>query len=167
VSDEIPMELKERLRADLNGSLLNGSPSAGFTQATYELLSVADLAGLPEPAWLVEKLLPARGFSVLYGPSGAGKTFLAADWALCIAESLAWYGRGVTGAWVLYIAAEGSNGLHRRVTAWQTARRRQTVEQIRFLPEAVNLLDHVELVEWTRSFGHSWACAASRSACCC
>lgn len=112
---------------------------------TLPLLSTADLASLPPLSWLLETLLPTGGLSVLYGPSGVGKSFLALDWSLCVAGEMAWYGRASTGGWVVYIAAEGVAGLHPRVDAWQTARSVSDIEPIRFVPEAVNLLDKQQL----------------------
>jgi len=106
----------------------------------FPLLSVADLANLKPPAFLIDALLPAGGFSVLFGPSGVGKSFLALDWSLCVASGLPWYGQQARAGWVLYIAAEGRSGLGIRVAAWQHARRQPKVERIRFLPDAVNLL---------------------------
>lgn len=109
------------------------------------LLSITDLSQLPPPSWTLDGLLPAGGFTVLYGPSGAGKSFLGLDWGLCIAAGIPWYGREAKAGWVLYIAAEGVSGLYRRAQAWQTARSTDHVDRIRFLPEAVNLLDRQEL----------------------
>lgn len=118
---------------------------------TFPLLSVADLANLEPPAFLIDGILPAGGFSVLFGPSGVGKSFLALDWALCIAAGRPWYGNGTKPGWVLYIAAEGRSGLGVRVQAWQQARRQVDVERVRFLPEAVNLLDAGQLARARRT----------------
>lgn len=122
-------------------SIARGSGSGD----TFPLLDVADLERLPPPDWLLEEFIPAGGLAVLFGPSGIGKSFLAKDWALCVAEGLAWYGKPAKSGWVLYIAAEGRAGLGVRVRAWMNARRRSTVERIRFLPEAVNFLDRSQL----------------------
>ena len=117
----------------------------------FPLLSVADLANLKPPEFLIDGILPAGGFSVLFGPSGVGKSFLALDWALCVASGLAWYGNETKPGWVLYIAAEGRSGLGIRVQAWQHARRQAHVERIRFLPEAVNFLDAAHLAKARRT----------------
>ncbi|HUR86327.1 MAG TPA: AAA family ATPase [Solirubrobacteraceae bacterium] len=137
---------------------LAGTPQASETNSraadpvhTFPLLSVTDLAKLKPPEWLIDGMLPAGGFSVLFGPSGVGKSFLALDWALCVATALAWYRRAVRGGWVLYIAAEGRSGLGVRVQAWQQARRQRDIEHIRFLPEAVNLLDAGQLAKARRT----------------
>jgi len=137
----VTVELAEAHRAELEAVAREQGPDG----EPRRLLSITDLSQLPPPSWTLEGLLPAGGFTVLYGPSGAGKSFLGLDWGLCIAAGIPWYGREAKAGWVLYIAAEGVSGLHRRAQAWQTARSTDHVERIRFLPEAVNLLDRQEL----------------------
>lgn len=70
--------------------------------------------------WLIPNVLPAEGTGILYGLSGSYKTFVALDWALCLAH-------GVPGQWgappvkhvVLYLAGESSYALRQeRVDAW-------------------------------------------------
>lgn len=121
------------------------------TADTFRLMSVTDLAQLKPPEWLIANMLPAGGFTVLFGPSGVGKSFLALDWALSVASGRAWYGQTTRSGWVVYIAAEGHTGLGIRVQAWQHARRQPDVEHIRFLPEAVNFLDAKHLAKARRS----------------
>ena len=57
---------------------------------------------------------------VIFGESTAGKSFLAIDWACCIATGQAWNGQPVKQGTVVYIAGEGHHGLKRRFAAWQT-----------------------------------------------
>jgi DNA-binding transcriptional ArsR family regulator len=112
------------------------------TDRRLRLLTTQDLAELPPPSWLLGDLLPAGGFSVLYGPSGKGKSFLALDWSMCIAAGLPWYGKSAAVGDVVFIAAEGVHGLHRRVAAWTGARQQaNSPTRIHFLPEALNLLE--------------------------
>ncbi len=37
----------------------------------------SELASLPTPSWLIEDVLPAESFAVLFGAPGEGKTFVA------------------------------------------------------------------------------------------
>lgn len=106
----------------------------------YPLLTVPELLAMPPRRWILEGLVAERGFDVLFGPSGSGKSFLALDWALCIASGLSWYGKTSTPGWVLYVAAEGLAGLSPRVKAWQEARDFSNLERIRFMADAPNLL---------------------------
>ncbi|HTX32255.1 MAG TPA: AAA family ATPase [Solirubrobacteraceae bacterium] len=131
-----------RLAAIDGGLGHNGSASNGSAPALY---SIADLAALPKPTYLLDGILPAGGFAVAYGPSGIGKSFLALDWALCVASGLRWYGRQTQRGAVLYIAAEGAGGLYQRVEAWMVERHEEPPALIRFLPVAVNLLEGMGL----------------------
>ena len=65
--------------------------------------------------WLVKKILPRQGVAALYGRFGSYKSFLAADIAFSVASGKEWAGHRVTGAPVVYIAAEGAAGFRKRV----------------------------------------------------
>jgi hypothetical protein len=130
--------------AAADGDPRNNGHQPGGERETARLLSISDLAALPEPTWLLDGMLPA-GFAVLFGPSNAGKSFLALDWALCIASGVAWYGQDTQPGWVVYIAAEGVSGLYRRVQAWTHARALDAPERIRFIPHAANLLQSADV----------------------
>lgn len=113
--------------------------------ATFPLLTAEGLLSLPEPSWLIDGLLPASGLSVLYGAAKTGKSFVALDWALCVACGLPWLGREVNQRPVLYIAAEGHAGLGARYRAWRESRGHPDAGDIFFLPSAVNLRDRKEV----------------------
>ena len=81
--------------------------------------SVQQLLALPQLTWLVKGVIPDAGMGVLYGDSGAGKTFVAIDLALSISRGINWQGCGVkkpTG--VLYVSAEGGGGMSKRLKAY-------------------------------------------------
>jgi RecA-family ATPase len=46
------------------------------------------------PSWLIKPVL-LDGFSVIYGQSGSGKSFLALDWSLHVAAGMPWHGHRV------------------------------------------------------------------------
>jgi hypothetical protein len=84
---------------------------------------VGDLLGNLKPIqWLVENYLETDALSLVYGPSGGGKSFTVVDIACCVATGTAWHGMPVLQGPVFYIAGEGHNGLARRFAAWQKAR---------------------------------------------
>lgn len=70
--------------------------------------------------WLIEKVLPKRGFAALYGPPGSFKSFIALDIAAAIARGAQWMGQdslpSQNGA-VVYIAGEGHGGIGARIKA--------------------------------------------------
>jgi KaiC/GvpD/RAD55 family RecA-like ATPase len=110
----------------------------------FILLSPVDLAALPEPTWLIDGVLPSRGFGVLYGEPGSCKTFVALSMALSVAANHSWCGKRTLGGTVLYVAAEGLYGLKLRVEAYQK-KHELRAENIRYLGAAFNLLnDDVE-----------------------
>ena len=70
------------------------------------------------PSWIIKNWLPDSGLAMLFGPSGAGKTFCALDMAASIASGRAWHGHRVSQGSVIYLAGEGHYGLRMRVAAW-------------------------------------------------
>ena len=68
--------------------------------------------------WIIKDVLPVRAFSILVGPPGSYKSFVALDIAEAIATGRTWMGNQVSspGA-VLYIAGEGFGGLGARIKA--------------------------------------------------
>ena len=121
------------------------APESADRSGPFPLLTADDLLRLPPPSWLIDGLLPASGLSVLYGASGAGKSFLALDWSLCVATGLPWHGHRTEPRWVVYVAAEGRAGLGARYRAWSEARGRPDARRVRFLAEAVNLRDGAQV----------------------
>lgn len=77
--------------------------------------SFASAEGLP---WLVDDVLPVGGLAVIYGASGAGKTFAVLDLVACVARGQPWRGRYVEQATVAYVVAEGSGGFRKRLSAY-------------------------------------------------
>lgn len=66
---------------------------------------------------LVKGFLDEGAFSVFYGPSNSGKTFVVLDLAYSISIGQDWGGMKTTKAPVLYIAAEGGGGIKKRIAA--------------------------------------------------
>lgn len=80
----------------------------------------AEMARIANMAWLIDGLIPAESFGVLYGEPGCGKSFTAVDMACSIASGNQWQGldTGDEGV-VVYISAEGGNGMRFRKRAWE------------------------------------------------
>jgi hypothetical protein len=111
----------------------------------FTLIGFEELLAQPDLAWLIDGLVPLDGMSVIFGAPGSFKSFVALDWALCVATGLPWFGRTVKPGWIVYVAAEGRGGLKQRVLAWWEAHDRPDMSRARFLPEAVNLLDRSQI----------------------
>ena len=83
-----------------------------------EILIVEDFSDVAlESAeeWRVDGVLPRQGVAVLYGDSQTFKSFLALDLGLYIAAGWDWWGRKTEQAAAIYIAAEGSGGVRKRI----------------------------------------------------
>jgi hypothetical protein len=106
-----------------------------------KLLTASQLIDLQPPAWLITEILATASLAVLYGKPGSGKSFLALDWALCVAAGAPWDHREVRSGPVLYIAAEGIGGMGVRLRAWTESFRIPTPSGIYFFPGSINLLD--------------------------
>lgn len=94
------------------------------------LIPADKLAELPPTKILGTTRFVARGLNVVFGPSGAFKSFYTLDASLRIAQSHP----------VVYVAAEGVGGLYRRVAAWCEHNQRGP-GQAYFVDREVNLLN--------------------------
>lgn len=69
--------------------------------------------------------MPDRGFGLIVGDKGTGKSFLALDLAAAITEGRSWYGMPVDQRLpCVYVCLEGDSGVKGRVMAWQLHHKR-------------------------------------------
>jgi hypothetical protein len=109
--------------------------------AAFHLYTEDEILALPQPEWLIEPILPKKSLAMLYGPPGVGKSFVALDMGLAIVRGLPWMGCATKRGSVVYVAAEGSAGLTKRLSAWR-ARHSPSAEQ-----GAVFVLEPVQLLQ--------------------
>ena len=69
--------------------------------------------------WLIKRFLTQSGLALIYGHPGSGKSFLAIDIAMHVALGWEWNGRLTKKGLVVYIGAEGQNGLRNRIVAFR------------------------------------------------
>lgn len=74
----------------------------------WHIIPASEVHKIPPVEWLVPREIPMRGITMLYGTSGVGKSFLALDYAMNVAQD----------APVLYGAFEGESGYPGRIAAW-------------------------------------------------
>jgi len=91
------------------------------------------------PSWLIKGWLPDSGLAMLFGPSGAGKTFAALSMAASIASGRAWHGHKVAQGSVIYLAGEGHYGLRMRVAAWAQANGPEGLEHLYISNRGIDL----------------------------
>lgn len=93
---------------------------ASANSRTLDIITLQDAAGGAldhQNRPLVKGLLDQGTLSVLYGDSNTGKTFVATDMAHAIASGRPWGGLKTSKCAVLYVAAEGGNGVRKRSLA--------------------------------------------------
>lgn len=131
------------------GSLLGHTRRGG--EDTFEILSENDLLLLPDPAWLVEGILVKSSLAVLFGPPGIGKSFTALDLALSVATGRPFLGHAAIRGRSLYVAAEGTAGLKKRVLAWKEQSQVNAVPDFLLLGHAVDCLQDTQVTKLIRS----------------
>lgn len=99
-------------------------PETGEIEPDRPLFTkVSDLlSDIKSVQWLIDNYLETDALSMVFGPSGGGKSFTVVDMACCVATGTPWHGMAVRQGAVFYIAGEGHNGLARRFKAWTKAR---------------------------------------------
>lgn len=120
-------------------SFVPSTPPSKAPRQRFRVLTFKEVQQLPDPEWLVKEILPAKSLAVLYGPPGAGKTFLALDVALSIASASDWAGHPTTPGAVVYIVAEGVAGLSKRLKAWGVVHSVSDVSRVYLVSDAPQL----------------------------
>lgn len=108
------LRILEAARAMLRAERSN----PGDLDAAY--LTRSQLATLPDPEPLIANVLPRHSYAILRGRDHSFKSFVAIDWACCLATGKPWQQHDVPGpVRVLYIAGEGAHGLRARIDSWE------------------------------------------------
>lgn len=120
----------------------NADPAAEFevvpeSRGRLYLKKFKDVALSRDNPYLIDGYIDQAAFSVIYGESHTGKTFVALDMSFAVASGTPWNGRRVRQGAVVYIAAEGGRGIEKRVVALQ-----QRCSDVPFavIPCSVNLM---------------------------
>ena len=90
-------------------------------EGSFEVLDVKGIKSLPNPNYLIDKLVIETALGFVYGAPGCGKSFITIGMALSIAAQQAqWFGRDIkkTGP-VIYISSEGVGDMKYRIAAWE------------------------------------------------
>ena len=124
----------EQSQAEFTAKYLQDeSPALKEEIPSFRLFTRQDIMNLPSIDWKVQGVFPESGFACIYGVSGGGKSFLAMDMALSMAEGRRWFGLRTKKAAVTYIVAEGQGGLKGRVIAWEEENKRELPENVQFV----------------------------------
>lgn len=102
--------------------------------SSWYLMHARDRHMIPPVEWLFPGEIPSRSISVLYAPPGTGKSFVAIDYALRLAQSTP----------VVYVASEGEHGYRARIDAWCKFHN-QPEGELYLCMGAVSLMDDAEI----------------------
>ncbi len=98
---------------------------ASVTHKTrFRLRHESDLPKTFGIQWAIKRVLPSSGLAAVYGQPGTGKSFIALDMAMAIAEGTSWFGCRVKQAPVAYLWLEGVQGVWMRIEAWKHRHKR-------------------------------------------
>lgn len=114
----------------------------------FTFLSSSVIKNMPPPKWLVGDTLVENTLSLIFGEWGSGKSFLARDFALCIATGTPWLGHAVRQGHVAYIAGEGISDMGKRIRAWEQYHGVEDDGHLWLLGDPPQLLDgnHIRLL---------------------
>lgn len=111
--------LKDVELAQLANSALNlRTVRQARATASVELMNYDQVMALPPVSWLIKGLFISGGTNFIYGDSGAGKSFIALEMCIAIAEGKPWHGMRTKQRPVVYLALEGQAGIRQRLNAW-------------------------------------------------
>ena len=100
------------------------------------------------PEYLIPGMIERGALILGIGASGAGKTFVALDIALCIASGATYNDRDVKKGLVVSINGEGHRGIPSRVDAWCVKNQKKKAELDFYISDrAVNMTNAEALVE--------------------
>jgi len=151
-----PPKTTSDLHVDKSGQSGQNEIRPHLTLAQREIDRV-DLADLKPPEPLIERTLDRGTVTLLAGYTGTAKSFVALDWAACVATGELWFGRGVERGTVVYVAGEGVAGINARLVAWER-HRNVNIERghLKVLPFPLNLGksgEVAELCDYVRELG--------------
>lgn len=135
-----------------------------LSSVPYATLSLRDLWERPSPKWLIDGVIHVGACCVVFGPSRVGKSFIGRDMALAVAHGRPWAGHATQQGPVIYIAAEGSDGLRDRFRVWTNFNEGDDdapLETLDGRPDLVAALAHGDLgrvVATVRDLIARWGC---------
>ncbi|TDJ40568.1 MAG: hypothetical protein E2O54_07655 [Gammaproteobacteria bacterium] len=118
-----------------------------------ELDEMQQLASSSTP--IVARYLEADATTLLYGAKDVFKSFVALDWACCVATGTPWQGFPVTQGLVIYVAGEGKQGLWKRVKAWSVVNNvpmDEIQKNLKFTRYPMQVLNDLEMMQWSVDF---------------
>src|SRR6185503_13624133 len=107
----------EALEDDFS-DLLSAPPPKPVKLPRFTPLPAATFMQRKPGSWIIKGVLPKAGLVLVYGDSGAGKTFLVLDLVGAVARGADWREHKVKRGRVVYVVAEGASGFQKRLAAY-------------------------------------------------
>ncbi len=124
-------------------------------QTSERFYHISELAALPPPIFLIDKLYVEKTFSLFYGPPKSGKTHLASQVAYDLALGVPHFGRATKQTGTLILAGEGEQAIGLRARAFAKYHGADLEDMdIAVLAERIDLLaeDQAEIVDTVARF---------------
>lgn len=138
----------ERVMAQAEALTENLPPVEGLCtpesfEGKFPAWSAAQSLERKSGSWFIKGVVPDADLVILYGASGAGKSFVAFDMAAAIARGVDWFGNRTRQAKVIIVVAEGAGGNAKRLKAYrqQTGVDISDLANLGFVYDAPNILD--------------------------
>lgn len=84
----------------------------------FAIESLSEFTAGPPLTWIIKTILPRAALGVIFGESGAGKSFVVLDMIAAIARGVDWRGCRTKQGRVVMVVAEGVAGARGRVSAY-------------------------------------------------
>ena len=96
----------------------------------FDSFTPLDCENYTPPEWIIEGYITENSLNMLYGHQKNGKSYVALDWAFSVASPKidTWFNRSITHGHVIYFAAEGAEGIKKRLKVWLDATQIQRKE---------------------------------------
>ncbi|KUL26609.1 AAA family ATPase [Streptomyces regalis] len=141
--DEAPAEETAPETLDPENTSSEEYFQAAVERLLGQLLDTDGLDSIPPLEPLVGDLLALNTVARVVGPSGTFKSFVLLDMAGHIGTGTKWHGQYVKQGLVVYLVAEGEQGIRKRVRAWEQ-HHGMRMDNVRFLPRPVQAMSQ----EW-------------------
>ena len=146
IEDLVPLDDEDHREPEAESGRLDPETTSSeeYFEASVErllgqLLDTDGLDGIPPLEPLVGDLLAMNTVARVVGPSGTFKSFVLLDMCGHVGTGMKWHGQYVHQGLVIYLVAEGEQGIRKRVRAWEQ-HYGMRMDNVRFLPRPVQAM---------------------------
>ena len=109
----------------------------------YEVLDEGQIMSLPDPIFLIDKMVIENSLGFIYGAPASGKSFIALGMGMTLATGQTkWWGKDVKGSGaVIMISSEGTADMKYRLEAWRKALHVDAPSQFHLIRQTINFMD--------------------------